>query len=143
VTLKINEPFWKWLEKPANEYRLKRFSAAMTGAPRLDPPNAIDLGFKWGDLLPDSVVVDVGGDLGHITMKLLQYHPNLKYIVQDRVPIIDQAHEVQVNSNLLVLWLSNAGLQQVWQKNLPSAVSDGSVSLQGLCTIMAGELYPC
>jgi hypothetical protein len=98
VALKIKKPVWEWLEAPENEYRLKRFSAAMGGTARLDPPNAIDIGFKWGGLPPDSVIVDVGGGLGHITMKLLQYHPNLKYIVQDRQPVIDQAHEVQFQS---------------------------------------------
>jgi len=117
--LKINKPYWEWIEEPENDYRLKRFSAAMIGAASLDPPNAIDLGFKWGDLPADSVVVDVGGGLGHITMKLLQYHPNLKYIVQDREPVIDQAHEVQFNSNLPMLWLRNAGLPPVLAEECP------------------------
>lgn len=51
-------------------------------------------GFKWGDLPPKSVVVDVGGGLGHVTMRIARKYPNLRYIVQDRLAIIEQAKEV-------------------------------------------------
>jgi O-methyltransferase domain len=95
VAFRMKKHMWEWFEEPGNEYRLKRFGVAMTGTMKLDPPNAIHLGFKWGDLPSGSLIVDVGGGLGHITMKLLQYHPQYKYIIQDRPPVIAQAREVR------------------------------------------------
>jgi O-methyltransferase domain len=95
VAFKTKKHIWEWFEEPGNEYRLKRFGVAMAGTTKIGPPNAIDLGFKWGDLPPGSLIVDVGGGLGHITMKLLQYHPQHKYIIQDRPPVIEQAREVR------------------------------------------------
>jgi ubiquinone/menaquinone biosynthesis C-methylase UbiE len=94
VGLKVKKSIWEWYEEPGNEYRLKRFNAAMSGTTKLDPPNAIDLGFKWGSLAPGSVIVDVGGGLGHITMKLAQSYPDFNYIVQDRQSILEQGREV-------------------------------------------------
>ncbi len=38
---KTDKNMFDWYEEPGNEYRLKRFSAAMEGAAKLDPPNAI------------------------------------------------------------------------------------------------------
>ncbi|KAJ8501510.1 hypothetical protein ONZ45_g12125 [Pleurotus djamor] len=108
---KSNKPCWEWFEEPGNEHRLKRFAAAMEGSSKADPPNAIHMGFKWGDLPKDTVVVDVGGGLGHTTMKIAQEHKHLKYIVQDRPLVIDQA-------------------TQHWKAALPSALTDGSVQLQ-------------
>ena len=66
----------------------------MAGSARLDPPNAITLGFNWSDLRSGSIVVDVGGGLGHTTMKLVQSYPGLKHVIQDRPPVIEQAREV-------------------------------------------------
>jgi hypothetical protein len=95
LAFKTKKSVWEWIEEPENAYRLKRFGVAMDGSTKLDPPNAIDLGFKWGSLPPNSLVVDIGGGLGHITMKLVKYYPNLRYIVQDRQAVIEQGREVQ------------------------------------------------
>lgn len=94
MAFKTNKSLWEWFEEPGNEYRLKRFAAAMNGSASFDPPNAITLGFSWNDLHPGSVVVDVGGGLGHTTMTLIQHYPGLKHIIQDRPLVIEQAREV-------------------------------------------------
>lgn len=44
LAFKSSKPSWEWYEEPGNEYRLKRFAAAMEGTSRADPPNAIHLG---------------------------------------------------------------------------------------------------
>lgn len=106
---------WDWYEEPGNELRLKRFTAAMHGSTKTEHPDGIlhgevplhqhtstfnfthhcvMAGFRWGDLPPKSVVVDVGGGLGHVTMRIAREYPDLRYIVQDRVAIIEQAEEV-------------------------------------------------
>ena len=99
--LNMKKPIWEWYEEPGNEYRLLRFGVAMNGSTKFEPPNAIDLGFKWGSLAPGSVIVDVGGGLGHITMKLCRLYPNFKYVIQDRPPVIEQGREVFFFFNLL------------------------------------------
>ncbi|KAJ8462634.1 hypothetical protein ONZ45_g17866 [Pleurotus djamor] len=108
---KSTKPSWEWYEEPENEHRLKRFAAAMEGTSKADPPNAILLGFKWADLPRDSVVVDVGGGLGHMCMNIAKEHKHLNFIVQDRPLVVDQA-------------------KQHWNAMLPDALMNGTVRLQ-------------
>jgi len=82
------------LDEPGNEYRLKRLNVAQAGTNNLDPTNAILMGFKWAELPPNAIVVDVGGGMGHLTMRLAKNVPNLKYIVQDRPSVIVQGRKV-------------------------------------------------
>ncbi|PFH49323.1 hypothetical protein AMATHDRAFT_147951 [Amanita thiersii Skay4041] len=110
VAFKTNKPSWEWYEEPENAFRLKRFAAAMAGSAKLDPPNAILQGFNWAELPANSLVVDVGGGIGHTTLKIVQSNPNLKYIVQDRPPVVQQATEF-------------------WKANNPSALETGTVKL--------------
>ncbi|KAF9494774.1 O-methyltransferase [Pleurotus eryngii] len=111
LAFKSSKPSWEWYEEPGNEYRLKRFAAAMEGSSKADPPNAIHLGFKWGELPESSVVVDVGGGLGHTTMNIAKEHKHLKFVVQDRPLVIEQAKEH-------------------WKEALPGAITNGTVELQ-------------
>lgn len=52
------------------------------------------LGFQWKDLPVASIVVDVGGGLGHTTLNIAKEYKHLKFIVQDRPAVIDQAKQV-------------------------------------------------
>lgn len=61
--------------------------------------NSLDLGFDWSSLPPSSTVVDVGGGLGHLAMRIYQEHPTLKFIIQDRPVVIAQAQEVSNANN--------------------------------------------
>ena len=51
-------------------------------------------GFDWNALPEGSIVVDVGGGLGNMTMALSQKYKHLKYVVQDRHAVIKAAHDV-------------------------------------------------
>ncbi|KAK0437893.1 O-methyltransferase [Armillaria borealis] len=108
---KTDKSLFDWYEELGNEFRLKRFSAAMEGAAKLDPPNATLAGFQWGSLANGSVVVDVGGGMGHSMLKVHKEHPSLKIVVQDRPKVIEQA-------------------KQFWSTNDADTASSGSVTLQ-------------
>jgi hypothetical protein len=102
---------FEWYEEPGNEHRHKRFMAAMEGASKLDPPNAILSGFDWGSLAQGAVVVDVGGGLGHAALTIHEKYPALKLIVQDRPKVVKEA-------------------RAFWSSHAPNATSTGSVTLQ-------------
>ncbi|KAF9060407.1 hypothetical protein BDP27DRAFT_1452754 [Rhodocollybia butyracea] len=55
---------WTWYEKPGNDLRLIRFSSAMKGSGDRFPPDKI--------IIPDSVIVDVGG--GEMGWQLQSVH---------------------------------------------------------------------
>ncbi|KAH7926922.1 S-adenosyl-L-methionine-dependent methyltransferase [Leucogyrophana mollusca] len=80
---------WTWFERPPNQPRLKRFGVAMDGMNSMHTTDSILKGFDWGSLLPGSVVVDVGGGIGVSCLALAKAHPHLRYVVQDRPPVVE------------------------------------------------------
>ncbi|KAF8989681.1 O-methyltransferase [Cyathus striatus] len=110
VAFKSKSPPFEWYEEPGNEYRLNRFTAAMEGSARFDPPNAILEGFKWENLPEKATVVDIGGGIGHITLKLIQNRGDILYIIEDRPAVIKQA-------------------KRFWDTNFPMAEAEGIVTL--------------
>ena len=48
----------------------------------------------WSKLDPGSLVVDVGGGVGSQSLALSKVFPDLKFIVQDRDKIIEDARKV-------------------------------------------------
>lgn len=65
--------------------------------------------YPWASLPKDAVLVDVGGETGHITMAVLRKYSHLKLVVQD------------VESAITVG-------KKVWPKEYPEAVENGRVS---------------
>jgi hypothetical protein len=55
------------------------------------------------------LIVDVGGGVGGYPLQLSKVYPDLKFVVQDRGPVIKQ------------------GLEQVWPKENPEALNSGRV----------------
>ena len=52
------------------------------------------LGFEW-DLLPaDSLVVDVGGGLGTVTVGLAERYAHLQLVIQDLPAVVAQTRKV-------------------------------------------------
>ena len=49
------------------------------------------VGFPWAKLSKESVVVDVGGGLGHQMLTLARNFSDLRFVVQDREPVIQDA----------------------------------------------------
>ena len=52
----------------------------------------------WKSLPADSLVVDVGGGIGTASLALAKEFPDLKFVVQDRQPVIEAGVEVHISS---------------------------------------------
>ncbi|KAI0644766.1 S-adenosyl-L-methionine-dependent methyltransferase [Trametes meyenii] len=85
--------YYEWLEDPGNEHRLLRFGHAMNGTRYWETAENIIHGFAWNDLPKDAVVVDIGGGIGSVSVILSQAYPDLKFVVEDRAPVVAIARE--------------------------------------------------
>ena len=71
------------------------------------------IGFDWGTLAKDSVVVDVGGGNGSQSMILARAFPHLYLVVQERKAVISAA-------------------EQFWtEEGMNKVIESGRVKLQG------------
>ena len=59
------------------------------------PDSECSEGFEWGNLPADSLVVDVGGGIGTVTMNLAEKHKHLRYVVQDLPGVVAESKEVR------------------------------------------------
>ncbi|KAL2163196.1 hypothetical protein VTH06DRAFT_5252 [Thermothelomyces fergusii] len=67
--------------------------------------------FPWASL-GSATVVDVGGGMGGFSLQLSQIYPDLKFVVQDRGPVLQQAKT------------------ELWPRENPEALSSGRVTFQ-------------
>jgi len=51
-------------------------------------------GLDWASLPARSTIVDVGGEIGSMSMQLAKALGHLKFVVQDRAPVIDMRVKV-------------------------------------------------
>lgn len=107
----IEGDMWSWLEHPDNRLRLARFGAGMAGSRIMTKQDALLGGCVWEKLPPGSLVIDVGGGVGSLSLTLARRYPNLCLVVQDRGAVIEDANEF-------------------WKKNMPDALDSGRVKLQ-------------
>jgi hypothetical protein len=54
------------------------------------------LAYPWKNLAPGSLVVDVGGGVGSVTLVLAKAFPELKFVVQDTPQTIKDGHVVRL-----------------------------------------------
>ncbi|KAF5312467.1 hypothetical protein D9619_003730 [Psilocybe cf. subviscida] len=102
---------WAFFNQPEQVARQHRFGIAMQGMAALAPADIILRAFEWTSLPADSVVVDVGGGIGTASLVLAKSFPGIKFVVQDRPPVVKDA-------------------EPVWENELPGAVDSGRVVLQ-------------
>ncbi|KAI0045351.1 S-adenosyl-L-methionine-dependent methyltransferase [Auriscalpium vulgare] len=108
---------WKWYEEPDNEWRGRRFATAIKGGGDRFPASIFVDSLNWKALKPESVVVDVGGNVGSVTLTLAAAFPHLKYVVQDLKPVIENNAQ-------------KASAPCFWEDEAPELVSSGRVTLQ-------------
>lgn len=109
---------FSWYERPENRVRFRRFGMAMDVLRRLSPPGAVlqgmyfnpiscnqltGTGFEWASLPENSLIVDVGGGIGSISLEIAQANPHLRFLVQDKEAVVPEGEEVAVNSPALVM----------------------------------------
>ena len=72
-------------------------------------------GFDWKGLKQDSLVVDVGGGIGSFSLALAKENPHLKFVVQDRGPVVEEGIEVSDLDTpfIFVLKVTNTCLSSV------------------------------
>ncbi|KAI0262997.1 S-adenosyl-L-methionine-dependent methyltransferase [Gloeopeniophorella convolvens] len=111
LAFKSDATLWQWYGQPENEHRHRRFYASLKGVMTKFPPPLFIDGYHWAALAKDSVVVDVGGNVGAVTRVLESEFTHLRYIVQDLPNVIADA-------------------SKFWEKESPQALADGRVVLQ-------------
>ncbi|KAF7363224.1 S-adenosyl-L-methionine-dependent methyltransferase [Mycena venus] len=84
---------FSWYEKPDNRKRYKRFGFAMDVSRKLTPPAAISQGFQWSALPEKTLIVDVGGGIGSLSLEIAQVNPHLRFLIQDKQGVIRQAEQ--------------------------------------------------
>jgi len=100
--------YFPWLE---STNRVRRFKVAMLGTWPLEAPDAILQGFPWGSLPSNSLIVDVGGGIGSLALKIAKVNPHLRMLIQDRQKVIEMGEEY-------------------WKAELPDALSSGRVRFE-------------
>ncbi|KIK65190.1 hypothetical protein GYMLUDRAFT_220458 [Collybiopsis luxurians FD-317 M1] len=113
TAFKTDLDIFTWYELPENSTRFKRFSAAMNAAAHMAPSAATQecAGFDWKSLTSGSLIVDVGGGLGHIVLFIMKMFPGLQGVVQDKPGVLDDA-------------------KKFWEKEFPKAIEAGSITFQ-------------
>lgn len=106
-----NLPIFEWLEKPENATALRKFHIGFGSMGKISLDAISSQGFAWSSLPEGSTVVDVAGGVGNVSMTLIQKYPHLRYVVQDRAPVIQHAHDT-------------------WEQQLPGRIESGAVKLQ-------------
>ncbi|KAG5220045.1 S-adenosyl-L-methionine-dependent methyltransferase [Salix suchowensis] len=82
---------WRW-----KELRGRSPDAIHLGRPLVEdgtPANLSSARVQMKDLPDRSIIVDVGGGLGHTTLNITKEYKHLKFIVQDRPAVIEQAKQ--------------------------------------------------
>ncbi|KAJ7474411.1 hypothetical protein B0H11DRAFT_2035292 [Mycena galericulata] len=64
---------------------------AMDGGARMVDPGLILRGLNWQTYPEGSLIVDVGGGIGSRCVLLAKNHPQLRFAIQDRAPVVREA----------------------------------------------------
>ncbi|KLO09400.1 S-adenosyl-L-methionine-dependent methyltransferase [Schizopora paradoxa] len=106
-----DKSFWEIFELPGQENRLRRFGLAMEGVARTEPRDVVLKGYDWQSIAKGGQVVDVGGGVGTVSMRLASAYPEMNIVIQDRQSVVED------------------GLKR-WADVNPLAIETGKVKLQ-------------
>lgn len=126
TAFKTPATMWEWREEPHNVWRARRFAVGMKGGGDMFPASIFTEGVA-GDKLPaDALIVDVGGSVGSVTLKLAKVFPHLRYIVQDLQKEITEGEKFWASSAPELLASKRVQLQ-VHNFFEPQPVKDAAV----------------
>ncbi|KAL0952704.1 hypothetical protein HGRIS_006940 [Hohenbuehelia grisea] len=112
MAIKDNTDMFSWFNKPENAARGRRFAAGWKGFGNMLPAEDMVAAFDFKALKPGSTVVDVGSNVGIVTMHLAKTFPDLHYVMQD------------------LEWVIKEEAPKYWQEKFPEALTDGRVEFQ-------------
>ncbi|KAJ6505928.1 S-adenosyl-L-methionine-dependent methyltransferase [Mycena vulgaris] len=91
---------FEFYARPEQKKRSDRFAQAMVGWGETTGKGMLPKVYPWASLPQDTVVCDVGGSNGHVSINLLKAFPHLKMVVQDLPEVVEQGQEYLQNSDL-------------------------------------------
>ncbi|EKM56162.1 uncharacterized protein PHACADRAFT_94727 [Phanerochaete carnosa HHB-10118-sp] len=103
---------FEWMERPEHALEMRKFGIGMRARTSSDDSIVATRGFEWASLPSGSLVIDVGGGVGSLTMSLAKAHKHLRYVVQDRHAVVQEG-------------------ERLWKATMPGFVENGIVRLQG------------
>ncbi|KAF8645329.1 hypothetical protein AX16_007904 [Volvariella volvacea WC 439] len=111
LSMRTDGTIWDWFNSPQGDMARRRFVVAMEGTQKLQPIEKLLSMFDWKNLAPNSLVVDVGGNVGAVSLILAAEYPHLQIVVQDLPSVIQ-------------------GAKEIWDERLPGVVDSGRVTLE-------------
>lgn len=82
--LAFGDTFFGYKEKNLDHMvKFGLFVDSFAGGSMADSAESIAQAYSWEELPKGSLVVDVGGGIGHISAAIAQQHPHLQFVVQD------------------------------------------------------------
>ncbi len=88
-------------------------------------------GFPWLELSPRSVVVDVGGGIGSTSMLLANAFPQLRFVIQDRPPVVEMGVTVCGHFRIFLVKAHNCSFViQAWRARHPEMLENGRAVFQ-------------
>jgi len=95
----------------ADPAKAARFGRAMVAWSRTNgAETALALSYPWGTETPGTIVCDIGGGVGHVSMALIRAFPHIHVVLQDLGVVIDQA-------------------RLAWEQKVPEVVESGGAKM--------------
>ncbi|KAF9465738.1 S-adenosyl-L-methionine-dependent methyltransferase [Collybia nuda] len=106
-----NKSLWDWYAEPKEEWRFGRFVAAMQFVAETYKDSIFQNAYNWASLKSTDVIVDVGGNMGSVSLAIAKMFPETRFVIQDLPPVIEEA-------------------KPFWKAHFPEAIANGRVKLE-------------
>ncbi|KAJ7161036.1 O-methyltransferase [Mycena filopes] len=94
---------FSWYELPGNRVRFRRFGMAMDASRRVSPTGWVLQGFNWSSLPDGTLIVDVGGGIGSISLDIAKGNPQLRFVIQDKAAVAQEGEEPVTDADVYLL----------------------------------------